>query len=53
MLQIYHNRGGAGMSIHQSLVELEVETRNFEHIREIEAALDAGWLSDGRGKAEG
>ncbi len=42
VLQIYHNRGGAGMSIHQTLVDLEIETRNFEHIRDIEAALDAG-----------
>jgi threonine dehydratase len=40
VLQIYHNRGGADMSIDQSLVELEIETRNFEHIREIEAVLD-------------
>jgi hypothetical protein len=28
------------MSIDQSLVELEIETRNFEHIREIEAVLN-------------
>jgi len=40
VLQIYHNRGGADMSIDQSLVELEIETRNFEHIREIEAVLN-------------
>lgn len=40
VLQIYHNRGGAGMSIQQTLVELEIETRNFEHIREINAALN-------------
>jgi len=55
VLQIYHNRGGAGMPIDQSLVELEIETRNFEHIGEIEAALDqAGYhLEGGRGKAEG
>jgi len=47
VLQIYHNRGGADMSIHQSLVELEIETRNFEHIREIEAALEqAGYKMD-------
>ncbi len=39
VLQIYHNRGGAGMSIHQTLVELEIETRNVEHIRQIEVAL--------------
>jgi threonine dehydratase len=41
VLQIYHNRGGADMSIHQSVVDLEIETRNFAHIREIQAALDA------------
>lgn len=40
VLQIYHNRGGADMSIDQSLVELEIETRNFEHIRQIEAVLN-------------
>ncbi len=44
VLQIYHNRGGADMSIQQTLVELEVETRNFTHIGEIEAALnEAGY----------
>jgi threonine dehydratase len=49
VLQIYHNRGGAGMSIHQTLVDLEIETRNFEHIRDIEAALDAsGYKIDPR-----
>ncbi len=47
VLQIYHNRGGADMSIHQSLVDLEIETRNLQHIREIEAALDqAGYKMD-------
>jgi len=40
VLQISHNRGGADMSIHQSQVELEIETRNLEHNRAIEAALD-------------
>jgi len=40
VLQIYHNRGGADLSIHQTLVELEIETRNFEHISQIEATLD-------------
>ncbi|HYA41924.1 MAG TPA: threonine ammonia-lyase [Syntrophobacteraceae bacterium] len=39
VLQINHNRGGAEMSIHQSEVELEIETRNFEHNRAIEASL--------------
>jgi threonine dehydratase len=40
VLQIYHYRGGAEMSIHQSVVDLEIETRNFGHIRTIQAALD-------------
>ncbi len=40
VLHIYHNRGGADMSIYQSMVELEIETRNFEHIREVEAVLN-------------
>ncbi|MGA2403084.1 MAG: threonine ammonia-lyase [Syntrophobacteraceae bacterium] len=48
VLQIYHNRGGADMSIQQTLVELEVETRNFEHISELEAALnEAGYRIEG------
>ncbi|MGC9965887.1 MAG: threonine ammonia-lyase [Syntrophobacteraceae bacterium] len=47
VLQIYHNRGGAEMSIHQSVVDLEIETRNFGHIRAIQAALDeAGYKTD-------
>ncbi len=41
VLQIYHNRGGAEMSIHQSRVDLEIETRNFDHIAEISEALKA------------
>lgn len=44
VLQIYHNRGGGDLSIYQSLVELEIETRNFKHIAEISGALkDAGY----------
>lgn len=44
VLQIYHNRGGRELSIYQSLVELEVETRNSGHIAEISEALkDAGY----------
>jgi hypothetical protein len=35
------------MSIHQSVVDLEIETRNFGHIRAIQAALDeAGYKTD-------
>ncbi len=41
VLQIYHNRGGAEMSIHQSRVDLEIETRNFDHIAEVSEALKA------------
>jgi threonine dehydratase len=47
VLQIYHNRGGADMSIHQSVVDLEIETRDFAHIKSIQAALDdAGYETD-------
>ena len=54
VLHIYHNRGGAGMPVHQTLVELEVETRNFAHIREIEAALEAaGYHMDAIQAGEG
>jgi threonine dehydratase len=49
VLQIYHNRGGADMSIDQSVVELEIETRNFEHIREIEAAIERAGYHTGTG----
>ncbi len=48
VLHIYHDRGAAGISIHQTLVELEVETRNFAHIREVETALNAaGYRMEG------
>ena len=54
VLQIYHNRGGADMSIHQSSVELEVETRNFAHIREVETALNAaGYQMEGPVRTSG
>ncbi len=54
VFQIYHSRGGAGIPIHQTLVELEVETRNFAHIREIEAALQAaGYHMDAIQAGEG
>jgi threonine dehydratase len=47
VLQIYHNRGGAEMSIHQSVVDLEIETRDFEHIRVIQSELyKAGYWID-------
>jgi threonine dehydratase len=41
VLHIYHDRGAGNLSIYQSLVELELEARNFEHIREISEALKA------------
>ncbi len=41
VLQIYHNRGGKDLSIYQSQVELEIETRNFDHIAEISGALES------------
>ncbi len=40
VLQIYHNRGGAALTIYQSQVELEIETRNFEHITQVLHALE-------------
>ncbi len=44
VLQIYHNRGGPDVPVRQTRVELEIETRNFAHIREIGAALgEAGY----------
>ncbi len=44
VLQIYHNRGGPDVPVRKSRVELEIETRNFEHIRRMEAALaEAGY----------
>jgi threonine dehydratase len=41
VLHIYHDRGTGNLSIYQSLVELELEARNFEHTREISEALKA------------
>jgi len=41
VLHIYHDRGAGNLSIYQSLVELELEARNFEHVREISEALKA------------
>jgi hypothetical protein len=42
------------MSIHQTLVELEVETRNFAHIREVETALNAaGYHIEGSARNSG
>ncbi|MGC9196717.1 MAG: threonine ammonia-lyase [Syntrophobacteraceae bacterium] len=47
ILQIYHNRGGPDLPVRKSRVELEIETRNFAHIREIETALgQAGYILD-------
>lgn len=47
ILQIYHNRGGPDLPVRISRVELEIETRNFAHIREIESALgEAGYTLD-------
>lgn len=39
VLHIVHNRGGGNLSIDRSLVDLELETRNAEHIAEISEAL--------------
>jgi threonine dehydratase len=47
VLQIYHYRGGADVPVRKSRVELEIETRNFAHIREIEAALGRAGYNPG------
>lgn len=47
VLQIYHRRGGADVPVRKSRVELEIETRNFAHIREIEAALGRAGYNPG------
>lgn len=47
VLQIYHKRGGADLPVRKSRVELEIETRNFAHIREIEAALSRAGYNPG------
>ncbi len=54
VLQIYHYRGGADLHVRQSRVELEIEMRNFAHIRELETVLgEAGYtLEPGAGGAE-
>ncbi len=39
VLTISHNRGTGSLSIYQSLVELELETRNTEHIEMVKDAL--------------
>jgi len=41
VLQIVHTRGAGNLSIYQSVVELELETRNAAHIREISESLKA------------
>lgn len=41
VLQIIHNRGAGNLSIYQSVVELELETRNADHIREMSDVLKA------------
>ncbi|MDR3566690.1 MAG: threonine ammonia-lyase [Syntrophobacteraceae bacterium] len=44
VLQIHHNRGGPDVPVRRSRVELELEMRNFVHIRELEATLaEAGY----------
>jgi threonine dehydratase len=47
VLQIYHTRGGVRLSIYKSMVDLELETRNFEHIGKVTRILtDAGYKID-------
>jgi threonine dehydratase len=47
VLQIYHYRGGPQLSIYKSMVDLELETRNMDHVREVAKTLsDAGYRVD-------
>jgi threonine dehydratase len=39
VLQISHDRHGARLALGDAVIELEAETRGFEHIAEIEQAL--------------
>ena len=41
ILHIHHDRGTERSNIDETQVELELETRNADHIREIDAALEA------------
>ncbi len=44
MLEVHHDRLTSRASVGRTHVELVLETRGFEHIREIEAAIRAeGW----------
>lgn len=42
VLQIHHDRVGARLELGQTFVELVLETRGFDHIAEIRAAIQAG-----------
>jgi threonine dehydratase len=39
IIQIHHNRGSLKHALGEAVVELELETRGFEHIAEISSAL--------------
>jgi threonine dehydratase len=44
VLAVHHDRIGARTEVGQIAVELDLETRGFDHIAQIEAALrSAGW----------
>jgi threonine dehydratase len=48
VLSVHHDRIGARTDVGQIAVELDLETRGFEHIAEIKRALrDAGWHIEG------
>jgi threonine dehydratase len=48
VLSVHHDRIGARTEVGQIAVELDLETRGFEHIAEIKRALrDAGWHIEG------
>jgi threonine dehydratase len=41
VLSIHHSRGGRGLSLFKTRVEVEVETRSFDQIEDIAEALKA------------
>jgi threonine dehydratase len=47
ILHIYHDRSAQRSAIDETRVELELETRNFDHIRDIERALrESGYVME-------
>ncbi len=48
VLQVQHDRHGLRLELGQAVVELEVETRGYEHVAAIEAALQASGFAGER-----